>query len=124
MKTLVAVIFFAVLFPASLGAQGSGSVPSSDLVVTRDVTGTIFEIDLEKNLVIVETEAKARYRFEIAKKTKLKAEKKSALAGKKKIELPDFQKGQPVRITYRPDKPEMATELRLLPAPSTAGVDL
>lgn len=107
------VVVFTFLAAAALMAQGSGVPGKSSFDVSKSLMGKIVEVRLEDKIVVIELEDGKRYAFLIQQKTKLKADKKTTLAAKKKLELTDFEKDQPVKITYRPDKPQEAMELRL-----------
>ncbi len=111
----LAVVVLFVSVSAAL-AQGSGPSGSPAFAVTKHMKGVVHEIDLEKNFLIIETgKEKMLLRFDLDKKTKLKADKKTDLArSKKKVELKDFQKDQVIRVSYVQDNPSAAVELRLL----------
>jgi hypothetical protein len=111
---------------AALFSQGSGSTapppPGADagfagsdrpFEVTRYVEGTLSSIDSEKRLIIVTDRKGKQAAFFLNDRTRWKADKKTELASKKKLELTDFRVGDPVRITYVASD-DKAIELRLL----------
>ncbi len=113
------LLIAVMLFATSTMLLGSGTVgggTKSDMNVTKNMKGTIAKIDLEENVVLLKTEDEKVYQFQIVKKTKMKAHKKSALASRKNIALTDFVEGQTVQITYKSTEPQTAVELRLLPS--------
>lgn len=113
------MILSAVMLFTSTMLLGSGTIgggTKSDMNVTKNLKGTIEKIDLEENVVLLKTEDEKMYQFQIVKKTKMKAHKKSALASRKNIALGDFVEGQTVQITYKTTEPQTAVELQLLPS--------
>ena len=119
-RKVLVLLFLAAFAAVPAFSQGSGTVggggKNTAFVVTKDLKGTIHELDVEKNFVVIETAEKELIRFELIKKTKLKADKTTELAKskKKKIEMTDFSKGHYIRVTYDPDRPATAAEVRLL----------
>ena len=82
--------------------------------VARTMKRLIEKVDIEKNVVVIRSEDNNLYRFEITDKTRFKASRKSVLHGSKDISLADFEHGYPIRITYKPENPGAATEIRIL----------
>lgn len=122
MKNCILTLF-ALLLATSAMAQGSGTIgggTSSGMDVTRNLQGTLVEIDLEENVVLLKTDDDKVYRFEVVKRTRLRADKRSTLASRKNIELTDFVEGHTVKITFKATEPQRAVELRLLPAEAGA----
>jgi hypothetical protein len=69
---------------------------------TNAMQGQIARLNLDKNIVIVQDAKTGKhFAFVLDEKTKLKADKRTDLAGRKDISLADFKVGQPVRLTYR-----------------------
>lgn len=113
------ILFAVMLFATSTILFGSGTIgggTKSEMTVTKNLKGTIAKIDLEESVILLKTEDEKVYQFQIVKKTKMKAHKKSALASRKNIALSDFVEGQIVQITYKANEPQTAVELRLLPS--------
>ena len=117
------ILCAVMLFATSTVLPGSGTIgggTKSEMTVTKNLKGTIAKIDLEENVVLLKTDDDKVYKFQIVKRTKMKAHKKSALASRKNIALTDFVEGQTVQITYKPTEPQTAVELRLLPSEMTS----
>jgi hypothetical protein len=124
--TLSFSAFFAFFSGAAL-AQGSGSSGSPEpigqpgfpagrdapFIVTRTVKGTLAEINVDENQLVVVDKKGNRVVLKAASDTEYKAARKTVLADKKDLTLRDFQIGQPVRVVYVPEK-ETAVEVRLL----------
>ncbi len=110
-----AAITFVLLFglcvtPSVARAQGSGAVggdPSGlsaiPFVVTRSVNGIVAEIEPKLRLIAIVDEKGRRHEFRVVADTRFFADKNTELAGKKELDLIDFQPGWPVRFTFRPD---------------------
>lgn len=62
--------------------------------------GTISQIRLDSHEMVVEVDGK-QVGFKLDDRTAFKADKKTELAGRKKLKLDDFEMGQPVKITFR-----------------------
>ncbi|MDT7540689.1 MAG: hypothetical protein QOE33_593 [Acidobacteriota bacterium] len=74
--------------------------PSSD--EKRDVTGEIARVDPADNTVVVKDSKTGRHlSFHLAKGTRLKADRQTELAGRKRLALADFKAGHLVKLTYR-----------------------
>jgi hypothetical protein len=115
MKSIrLATLFFTFIFPVLALAQGSGHVapppppnagpaPSNDapFEVTKSFTGTIVEIQPDTRAMVVEEKDGKRTGFKVDDHTAFKADKKTELEGRKKLKLEDFEKGQPVTVTFR-----------------------
>lgn len=107
------------LTPAAARAQGSGSTElpgsfGSALVVTRTINGIVAAIEPKLRLIAMTDQKGKRHEFRIAPHTIFSADKKSTLAGKKELDLLDFEPGWPVRFTFTPDdKRQILLELRL-----------
>lgn len=119
MKTHVSLATIALLLLGSVAyAQSSGSIGTSKLSKMRDVKGSIYEIDLEINQLTVQVTPDRLIAFSLPDKIKLKADKKSPLAGKKKLELTDLQKDLFIKVSYRENEPAMALEIRIMEQPA------
>lgn len=110
----LAALLFAIAFPALAMAQGSGSgihppshtehpLPTNEapFEVTRSFEGKILEIRLDSHVLVVEDKDGKRAGFQVDDQTAFKADKKTELQGRKKLKLEDFEKGQPVKVTFR-----------------------
>jgi hypothetical protein len=104
----IGILVLALTLPALVLAQGSGSTaPSkpadhgtrSAFDVTRSLKCKIVEVKV--HTLVVEDPGGKRHEFTVERTTKLKADKKTELAGKKKIELKDLKSGYNVKIKYR-----------------------
>jgi hypothetical protein len=117
-------VFVALALPALAHAQGSGTsaVPrppdlsgaeaAQPFAVTRSVTGRIARIDAANHLLIIEDDKGKHYELKLAKGTHFKADKKTELAGRKKLTIDDFEIGWAVKVTYLASDSTI-TELRL-----------
>lgn len=109
------------LTPSVASAQGSGStgaefpgLSSVPLVVTRSVNGIVAQIEATLGLIAITDEKGRRHEFRVTRETRFSADKNTELAGKKEIDLLDFQPGWPVRFTFRPDdKNKVLADLKL-----------
>ncbi len=104
----IGILVLALTLPAPALAQGSGSTaPStpgdhgtrSAFDVTRSLKCKI--VGVQAHSIVVEEPGGKRHEFTVESATKLKADKKTELAGKKKIELKDLKSGYNVKIKYR-----------------------
>lgn len=123
-RTILRSLCLVLMLPGVSLAQGSGihrapdptgvrdSLGPAPFMVTREVDGKIAEINAAQHLVVIEDKNGKRLSFKLDDKTKLKADKKTEYAGKKKLLLSDFEMGQPVRVTYLASN-TTAIELRL-----------
>lgn len=102
------ILVLVLTLPALALAQGSGStaprLPAdhgtrSAFDVTRSLKCKIVEV--KAHSIVVEERGGKRHEFTVESTTKLKADKKTELAGKKKIELNDLKSGYNVKIKYR-----------------------
>jgi hypothetical protein len=85
--------------------------PSSD--EKRNVTGEIARVDPTNNTVVVkDSKTGKQLSFHLAKGTRLKADRQTDLAGRKRLALADFKAGHLVKLTYRV-KDGKPLELRL-----------
>ncbi len=115
------VLLAVCVAPGSVFAQGSGSTgpgfpggAGAPLAVTRTINGIVAEIDPNLRLIAVTDEKGRRYEFRVTPETRFSADKNTELAGKKELDLVDFQPGWPVRFTFRPDdKSKVLADLRL-----------
>lgn len=126
---LKAVVSVAVvlLVPSLAAAQGSRSAgPSGNefqsldsFDVFRSVAGVLLEVNEPENVLAVQVGPKEdeRVSFKLGAKIRLTADKKSALGGRRTLQLADFASGQPVKITYRATD-KSVIEMRLLRSPS------
>lgn len=120
-------LLLVIALPVSAFAQGSGSVGHTrapivrgttdstaqrPFAVTRSLTGSVVEVKAADHLIVVEDNNGQRHEFRVGDDAKLKADKKTELAGKSNLSLGDFQTGQTVRITYLASG-RTATEVRL-----------
>ncbi|MCI0624448.1 MAG: hypothetical protein L0387_22850 [Acidobacteria bacterium] len=105
-------LLLTLVLPVAALAQGSGSTgggyprrsetpPAFD--VTRDLTGTITELNAETGLLVVEDKQGKRVVLNVDGGTRFKADKKTELRDKKNLSLGDFQPGQTVKVTYQPE---------------------
>jgi hypothetical protein len=106
MKWVKAAVFAAVLAaaPASAGAQGSGSIndPTPSFGIVRQLDGTLASVDAKEGVVVLEEKKTGkRVTLRADPRIKLKADKGSALEGRRDLKLADFTAGQPVRIAFR-----------------------
>lgn len=110
----LAALLFTCTFPILALAQGSGhegppppphtgpvSPNDSSFEVTKSFTGTILEIRLDARALVVEESDGKRISFKVDDRTAFKADKKTELEGRKTLKLEDFEKGQPVKVTFR-----------------------
>lgn len=107
---------------AALWAQGSGSAgppastgepfPERPFEVTRTASGSLGRI--EPGFLILDDEKQNEPRkLKLTSKVRITADKKSALAGRKKLTVDDLTAGLPLKVTYRPDNNEVI-EIRVL----------
>ena len=112
------ILLAAASFAATAFAQGSGNVPLAEMgtsesgadpdwpfVVRRTVTGNILWVkkDDDATLIVVEDVRGRRAVFTVNPKTRFKADKKTELAGKKRISAGDLKVGESVTVTFMPD---------------------
>lgn len=65
------------------------------------LSGEVVRVDVGEGLLVVaHPKEDVHVVFYVNRKTKYSADKESALGGKKKLTLEDFQKGQTVKVTY------------------------
>ncbi len=93
-------------------AQGSGSVAGPPTVgldtrdlpfaVVKDLTGTIVDINAKGELTLLLKNGKKQTVL-LERMPKIRAERGTEYAGKKKIVPEDLTKGMLVRVTYRPE---------------------
>lgn len=88
------------------------SGPEHDLPRYHSMDCKIIDIDTDYGTIAVEDKKGNRMQFIINKKTRLKADKQTDLADKKKIELADFKNGQRVTVTFQLGG-KTATEVKL-----------
>jgi hypothetical protein len=80
---------------------------------SRSVTGTILTIDSARGELTIEGADKAQLTFVVDAKVQLKADKDSAMGGKKDLTLSDYTPGQVVKISYRvADNKALAVRLK------------
>lgn len=110
----LAALLFTFAFPITALAQGSGHegppatprsnpFPANDtpFEVSKSFAGTVSEIQLAARVVVVEGKDGKRVEFKVDDRTAFKADKKTELEGRKTLKLEDFEKGQPVKVTFR-----------------------
>lgn len=81
-------------------------------VTTRSFSGQVIEVNAEQGYIVVSDAKRGNGKFFVADKTRLRADKETALGDKKNLTLEDFQKGQTVKVTFWPDSFK-ATEVRV-----------
>ena len=112
---------------AVLLAQGSGSVappptagdtlPDQPFTVTRSASGNLSAI--QPGFLIVDDEKrKEPLKLKLSAKIRISADKKSSLAGNKKLTLDDLTAGLYIKVTYRPEINEVV-EIRVLKPKTT-----
>jgi len=112
----MAALFVFFVVPALAWAQGSGSHPepsrptpdtsgagNAPFEVSRSLTGKILEIQLDSHVLVVEDKDGKRVAFKLDGQTEFKADKKTELEGRKNLKLEDFESGQMVKVTFRPN---------------------
>lgn len=120
---LLLIICMLLAFGASAYAQVDRSRSSTknnpmeeksddDQPYSRSVTGKILAVNAENSSVAIESTKKGRMEFVVDKKTKMKADKNTGLAGNKSISLSDYKPDDPVKIVYRVSD-NKALEVRL-----------
>ena len=89
---------------------GGAATPSSPLyermgkdpdVYSRSVTGTIVTLDSIRGSLVLEGANKAQLTFVVDSKVRVRADKDTAMGGRKDLSLGDYTPGQFVRVTYR-----------------------
>ena len=85
---------------------------SDTYVTTRSVSGEVSEVNYYEGYIVVADPKRGFGKFYVGKKTRLRADKETPLADKKKLTLEDFQRGQTVKVTFWPDS-FRATEVRV-----------
>ncbi len=98
---------------------GGPSIPPSlaermgrDPAFPMRVTGTILAVDKTRGLLMIELADKSRPTFVVDSKFRARADKDTALAGRKDLSLSDYKPGQLVRVVYRAED-SRALEIRL-----------
>jgi hypothetical protein len=110
--TKMIALLIVFVSPSLTLAQGSGSEPhrqpqpngndnTAPFEVTRSFVGRILEIRADSHTLVVEDKNGKRVGFSVDEHTEFKAEKKTELAGRKKLKLDDFEKDQLVKVTVR-----------------------
>jgi hypothetical protein len=61
------------------------------------------EIQLDSHVLVVEDKDGKRVAFKLDGQTEFKADKKTELEGRKNLKLEDFESGQMVKVTFRPN---------------------
>lgn len=79
---------------------------------SRSVTGTIVTIDGARRSLVLQGQGKTPLTFVVDSKVRVRADKDTALGGKKDLSLSDYSPGQFVRVTYRIEDSK-ALEIRL-----------
>lgn len=112
---------------AVLLAQGSGSVappptagdtlPDLPFTVTRSAVGNLSAIQ-PGVLILDDEKRKEPLKLKLASKVRISADKKSSLAGRKRLVLDDLAAGLYVKVTYRPETGEVV-EIRVLKPKTT-----
>jgi hypothetical protein len=70
-------------------------------VYSRSVTGTIVTLDSTRGSLVLEGADKTQLTFVVDSKVRVRADKDTAMAGRKDLSLSDYNPGQFVRVTYR-----------------------
>lgn len=70
-------------------------------VYSRSVTGTIVSLDSTRGSLVLEGAGKTQLTFVVDSKVRVRADKDTAMAGRKDLSLSDYTPGQFVRVTYR-----------------------
>ena len=97
---------------ASLRKRGTPGTPGQSFPATRSFAGQIILVNPAEGYIAVEDSDGLARMFYVKRKTRLKADDETALAGRKDLTLEDFQKGQAVKVVYWPETLS-ATEVRL-----------
>ena len=98
--------------PNTSGTNTMRSGPEHDIPRFHALDCKIIGVDTDYGTIAVEDKKGNKMQFIINKKTRLKADKLTELADKKKIELADFKDGQRVTVLFQlGDK--IATEVKL-----------
>ncbi len=84
---------------------------------SRSVTGTILAVDSNRGSLTIQTDSGAKLQFTVNSKVRARADKDTALAGRKDLSLRDYTPGQFVRVSYRLED-NTALEVRLKHAKS------
>ena len=125
MRLLLICIVFAAACGAAMGQErvtgGPATTPDplhermgrDPSVYSRSVTGKILTIDSAHGVLTIERADKAQLTFVVDAKVQLKADKDSAMGGKKDLSLSDYTAGQVVKISYRvSDNKALAVRLK------------
>ena len=109
--TKLIALLIVLASPTLILAQGSGSEPRQPqpygndapppFEVTQSFVGKILEIRTDAHTFVVEDKNGKRVRFTVDDHTEYKADKKTELAGRKKLKLDDFQTDELVKVTLR-----------------------
>jgi hypothetical protein len=81
---------------------------------SRSLTGKVLDVNGVDNLITVEVAKVGRFQFFVDKNTRLRADKKTELAGKKDLSLTDYKPSQTVKLTFRVEDNKVL-EVRLKP---------
>ena len=116
MNRLYTMLLLAAFMAGLAVAQGSGNAPLGELgradtdsdwpfLVTRTLAGKILWIKKDKHetLIVVEDGQGRRGVFTVNQKSRLKADKKTEYAVRKRISADDLEVGQLVKVTFVPD---------------------
>jgi hypothetical protein len=94
--------------PPTIGLEGVHTDPA----FPSRHTGTILAVDKDRRLMMIELPDKSHETFIVDPKFRARADKDTALAGKKDLSLNDYKRGQLVTVTYRAND-KTALEIRL-----------
>jgi hypothetical protein len=98
------------------GGSSGGPEPSigrDPAAYSRSVTGRILSVDSTSGSIMIQGSDKSERTFVVDAKVQLKADKDSAMGGKKVLTLSDFAPGQVVKISYRvADNKTLAVRLK------------
>ena len=114
---LLLIIGMLLAFGATVLAQGGGrtiGAPSSPTInpmterlgedqapYSRSLVGTILSVDAASGSVVIENSRKARMEFTVDKKSRMRADRNTDLAGRTSLSLVDYKPGNPVKLIYR-----------------------
>ena len=105
--------------PVSVTNGSSPTTPPSlmermgrDPAFPTRVTGTVLAIDRTRGLMMIELADKSQLTFVVDSRVRARADKDTALAGRKDLALSDYKPGQLVKVSYRVED-NKAVEIRL-----------
>ena len=68
---------------------------------SRSLVGKILSVDSASGSVVIENSRKTRMEFTVDKKSRMRADRNTDLAGKTNLSLVDYKPGNPVKLIYR-----------------------